>query len=99
MRRSAGSIIAARFAPFRSAAGPWAGQASVRRWIGKHDLERIYREAPTIPVRDIMSSPVYTVEEEGTLADVLDTMHARRVEQVPVVREGRPLGIVVDAIC
>lgn len=64
------------------------------RWIGKHDLERIYREARTISVRDIMSSPVYTIEEEGTLADVLDIMHARRVEQVPVVREGRPIGIV-----
>lgn len=45
-------------------------------------------------MRDIMSSPVYTVPEEGTLADVLATMHGRWVEQIPVVREGRPIGIV-----
>lgn len=64
------------------------------RWIGKRNLDAIYREARAVPVRDIMSSPVYTVDEEGTLADVLDTMHTRRVEQVPVVREGRPVGIV-----
>lgn len=64
------------------------------RWIGKEGLERVYHEARTISVRDIMSSPVYTVKEEGTLADVLDTMQTRRVEQVPVVRDGRPIGIV-----
>lgn len=64
------------------------------RWIDQDDLERIYSEGRAIPVRDIMSSPVYTVPEEGTLADVLATMHGRRVEQIPVVREGRPIGIV-----
>lgn len=63
-------------------------------WMGREGVERLYREAARRPVREIMSSPVHTVDEGGTLADVLQVMLQRNVKHVPVVREGRPVGMV-----
>lgn len=48
-------------------------------------------------VKDLMSSPAVTVAEDAPLAEVADLLEHRRIRRVPVVRDGRLLGIVSRA--
>jgi CBS domain-containing protein len=47
--------------------------------------------------QQIMRSPVVTVEEDTDLVDVAETLASRRIKRVPVVRNGRVVGIVSRA--
>ena len=46
---------------------------------------------------DLMSAPVITVSEETSLRDIADILTSRRIKRVPVVRDGRIVGIVSRA--
>ena len=48
-------------------------------------------------VRDVMSAPVITVQEDDTLGHVADVMESRRVKRVPVLRGEVVVGIVSRA--
>ncbi len=48
-------------------------------------------------VRDVMSTPVITVQEDDTLGQVVDVMERRRVKRVPVVRGDVMVGIISRA--
>ncbi len=55
-------------------------------------------------VKDIMTSDVVTVSEETNLADVATLLETHRVKRVPVMREGKIVGIIsranlVRALC
>jgi CBS domain-containing protein len=45
-------------------------------------------------VGDVMSSPAITVDVDGTVEDAATIMHEERVSRLPVVRNGRLVGIV-----
>lgn len=64
------------------------------RWLDEGGVERIYREARKRAVDEIMSEPVYSVDEGATIEEVLDLMLKRDVKHVPVVRDDRPVGMV-----
>lgn len=76
-----------------------AAAASIKT-LAAHEVERAIRRAleaspPELRrVRDVMSSPVRTVAPETSLAALRDSLRAWRHTGVPVVREGRLVGIV-----
>jgi len=45
-------------------------------------------------VKDIMTRQVATVSEEASLADVATLLEKRRIKRVPVMRDGRMVGII-----
>ena len=45
-------------------------------------------------VSDVMSTPAITVDADGTVEDAATTMHDNRVSRLPVVDDGRLVGIV-----
>jgi CBS domain-containing protein len=47
--------------------------------------------------RNLMSSPVITVREETNLGEVARVLTTHRIKRVPVVRDGRVIGIVSRA--
>jgi CBS domain-containing protein len=47
--------------------------------------------------RDVMSAPVISVGESAELAEIAALLSQYRVKRVPVVRDGRPVGIVSRA--
>ena len=49
------------------------------------------------PAREIMSAPMITVDAGGELVEVADILSAKRIKRVPVVRDGRMVGIVSRA--
>jgi CBS domain-containing protein len=53
--------------------------------------------APVNKARDIMSAPLVTVGEDTSTGDIARLLTAHRVKRVPVVRDGRIVGIVSRA--
>jgi len=64
------------------------------KWMSKEGIEKAYETARSIVVKEIMSSPVVTVAEDATVAEVVRQMLERHIHRVPVVREGVPVGMV-----
>ena len=62
------------------------------------DAERIARLVPPERIaRDIMSAPVVTVDEGTDIAEIARLLADYRIKRVPVVRDGRMVGIVARA--
>ena len=60
-------------------------------------LRRVTLEGRTdkeTPVRDIMSSPVYVVTPDTQIDECMALMTDRRIRHVPVVDEGRLVGVI-----
>ncbi|HVN46207.1 MAG TPA: CBS domain-containing protein [Steroidobacteraceae bacterium] len=52
------------------------------------------RSSAETPVRDIMTSPVITVQPETTVDHCMQIMTERRVRHLPVIEGGRVVGMV-----
>lgn len=62
-------------------------------------LERVLKvgKDPTrTSVRDIMSSPLASVEYNQSLADMLKIMHDKQIRRLAVIQEGEVIGIVTE---
>lgn len=58
-------------------------------------LEAIYRpEVKQERVRDLMTKDVITVAEDATLSEVANMLLLHRIRRVPVVRDGKLVGII-----
>jgi CBS domain-containing protein len=44
--------------------------------------------------RDIMTKEVYTINEQGTIDDLMKMMFTKKIHSIPVTREGKLVGIV-----
>ena len=56
-----------------------------------------YRKVHGLEARDVMSAPVWTVEEHATLEEIAELLETRRIKRVPVVRNGQLVGLVSRA--
>jgi CBS domain-containing protein len=57
-------------------------------------LAREYAKAHGLKAHDIMSRYVVSVRNDAELRDVADILDSRRIKRVPVVQEGRLVGII-----
>lgn len=76
-----------------------AGQVADPQVLGNrlHDqvqVEQIYRAARSRRVRDVMSTPVVTVQEDDSIETVLARMYQNRIRHLPVLRGVLPVGMV-----
>jgi CBS domain-containing protein len=71
-----------------------------RSWWLDHyasDVAREYIKDHGRAVKDIMTRDVATVTEDADLADVAALLEAKRVKRVPVMRDGKVVGIISRA--
>ncbi|MEX0785022.1 MAG: CBS domain-containing protein [Dehalococcoidia bacterium] len=64
------------------------------QWFGHDDVERVHEAARERVANEIMSKPVVTIEYDETVTELVRRMIARDIKRVPVVREGKLVGIV-----
>lgn len=64
------------------------------QWMGKDGVEEIYRKAQSMKVSEIMTPRVCSVAEDTPVGDVVRLMLDRAIDHVPVVRDGKPVGMV-----
>ena len=71
-----------------------------RSWWLDHfasDLAREYVKSHGRTVKEIMTRDVVTVTEDTELAEVAELLEAKRIKRVPVMREGKIVGIISRA--
>ena len=61
------------------------------------DLARDYVKSHGLFARDIMTRPAITIAEDAALGDIANILESRRIKRVPVVRDGKLVGIVTRA--
>lgn len=61
------------------------------------DRQRDYVESHGLHARDVMSRNVISVSEDASLAGIAETLEKHRIKRVPVVRDGKLVGIVSRA--
>jgi CBS domain-containing protein len=82
------------------------GTARHHSWWGWHlrgseELAAEYVKSHGRRARDVMTSPVVTVTEETPLAEIAELMEGKHIRRVPVLRDGKLVGIVsrADLLC
>jgi CBS domain-containing protein len=66
-------------------------------FASNRELAREYIKSHGQKVADIMTTPVVAVSEETPLNEVADILERHRIKRVPVLRDGRAVGIVSRA--
>lgn len=64
------------------------------RDFARHAVEFNDSLSLDIPVRDLMTSPVYFIEPEQTVEDCMVVMTAKKLRHLPVLSEGKLVGMV-----
>lgn len=58
------------------------------------DIESVYRAARDTKLEKVMSKDVRTVDKESTLTSVIETMVAYHLKRLPVIEDGKLIGII-----
>lgn len=62
--------------------------------VSQREILEAYGEAGRIPVRDVMTKDVYTVDPEMSINDAIYRMMDHRINRLPVLDKGVLVGIV-----
>ena len=82
-------------AALRKPCSPHALVECVVGIVSTDDVERAARDGRLhLAAGSCMSAPVHTIDEHASLEEALERMTQLRVGRLPVVREGRVIGIV-----
>jgi CBS domain-containing protein len=57
-------------------------------------IERVYEDARTVKAADVMARHVVTVREDDPVEEAIRRMCEHKIHRLPVVRAGRPVGMV-----
>ena len=81
---------------------PDSGTEPHRSWwlallAGPEDVARDYIKSHGYQAKDVMTAPVRTVGDDASLEEVASVLERYRIKRVPVVRDGRVVGIVSRA--
>jgi len=72
-------------------------EVPVREFINWERTKRALTDIGDREVRRVMSSPAVTIDEESDIADAASLMLRERIARLPVIRNGRLIGIVTRA--
>lgn len=61
------------------------------------DLANMYVKENATKVKDVMSTDIVTIAEACPVAEIAELLDARRIKRVPVVRDGKLVGVVSRA--
>ena len=64
------------------------------RWLNVDEVEKMYKEARVLKVKEIMSTPPISIEEDEGITDLVDKIIKYNIHRVPVVKNGKLVGIV-----
>ena len=63
-------------------------------WVRPETLEQVAKAVSSKRVREVMSHPIVTVQEDAPIAEVADLMLQKSISRVPVVRGKELIGTV-----
>lgn len=63
-------------------------------FLGDDNLARDYVKSHGRTAKDVMTHPAIVVQEDTDLAEIASLLESRRIKRVPVVRDGKLIGVV-----
>ena len=72
-------------------------EVPVREFINWEKTKRALTDIGDREVRRVMSTPAVTIDEESDIADAASLMLRERIARLPVIRNGKLIGIVTRA--
>lgn len=72
-------------------------EVPVREFINWEKTKRALTDIGSMEVRRVMSSPVIAIDEDADIADAASQMLHEGIARLPVLRDGRLVGIVTRA--
>ncbi len=69
----------------------------LRAFTDTEDLAKEYIKSHAMKAKDVMTTNVVSVSETTPLSEIADLLEKHRIKRVPVVRDGRVIGIVSRA--
>jgi len=69
----------------------------LRLFLAPEDRAREFVKSHGRRAKDVMTREVVTVDEDASLEDIAELLESRHIKRVPVVREGKIVGIVSRA--
>jgi len=72
-------------------------EVPIREFINWEKTKRALTDISDMEVRRVMSSPVVTIDEESDIVDAASLMLRERIARLPVLRDGKLVGIVTRA--
>ncbi len=69
----------------------------IREFINWEKTKRALTDISDMEVRRVMSTPVITIDEESDIVDAASLMLRKRIARLPVLRDGKLVGIVTRA--
>ncbi len=63
-------------------------------WVSKNAPTNDYVGLAPRPVREVMSHPVATLDVNATIGEVAQTMYRHNMRRLPVMQEGKIVGII-----
>ena len=64
------------------------------RWLREDEVEKMYKEARTVKVKDIMTKPPIFVDQDDSINDLIDKIMKYDIHRLPVVEDGKVVGMV-----
>jgi len=64
------------------------------KWLNEDGIEEMYKNAKTVKVKEIMSTPSISIEQDETIADLIEKIMKYNIHRIPVVNGEKLVGIV-----
>jgi len=64
------------------------------KWLNDGGIEEMYKNAKTMKVKEIMSTPPISIQGEETIADLIEKIMKYNIHRVPVLKGEELVGIV-----
>jgi len=64
------------------------------KWLNEGGIEEMYNNAKTIKVKEIMTTPPITIEEDETITVLIEKIMKYNIHRIPVVNNDKLVGIV-----
>lgn len=64
------------------------------KWLNEGGIEEMYKNAKTMKVSEIMSTPPISISEDETVVDLIEKIMKYNIHRIPVVKDEELVGIV-----
>jgi len=64
------------------------------KWLNEGGIEEMYKNAKTVKVKEIMSTPPICIEQDETITDLIEKIMKYNIHRIPVVNGEELVGIV-----
>ncbi len=64
------------------------------KWLNEGGIEEMYKNAKTMKVKEIMSSPPISIQEDEKITDLIEKIMKYNIHRVPVLKGEELVGIV-----